>query len=454
MHSATGQPGPWGVTFKGAGAAEGRGRLHERGVAQSGVVRALLGPSCKVVAMSQVVHSVDAAERSRRLRELAALFLRLGATAFGGPAAHIAMMEDEVVTRRKWLTPEEFTDTLGIVNVIPGPNSTELAIHIGYARAGWCGLMVAGVCFIVPATLIVAAIGRAYIAYGTLPQAQGLLMGVKPVIIAVILQAVWRLARSACKNAALSALGVACIAASFLGVHELLVLAGAGALGLLLHALRSPPDAEAGTAVKSIGLPGLGWGLGTTGGTAVAAGTGAAAVAPFSLLALFLFFVKVGSVLFGSGYVLLAFLKADLVDRLHWLTEQQLLDAVAVGQVTPGPIFTTATFIGFLLGGWSGAAVATVGIFLPAFVFVALAGLVLPRLRASRWFAPVLDGLNVGSLGLMAAVAVLLAREAVVDWLTLALAVISAVLLLRFKINSAWLVLGGGAIGLIAVWLR
>lgn len=405
--------------------------------------------------MTGVEHSIDAPERARRLRELAVLFLRLGATAFGGPAAHIAMMEDEVVTRRKWLTPEEFTDTLGIVNIIPGPNSTELAIHIGYARAGWRGLLVAGVCFIVPATLIVAAIGWAYVAYGALPQAQGLLMGVKPVIIAVIAQAVWRLARSACKNAGLWALGIGAVVASLLGVHELLILAGAAALALALHIMRRPP-AQPGSTVNSISVPGpvLGLGWGGAAGTAAVVGGGASVAAPFSLLALFLFFVKVGSVLFGSGYVLLAFLKADLVDRLHWLTEQQLLDAVAVGQVTPGPVFTTATFIGFLLGGWSGAAVATVGIFLPAFVFVALAGLVLPRLRASRWFAPVLDGLNVGSLGLMGAVAVLLAREAVVDWLTLALAVVSAVLLLRFKTNSAWLVLGGGAIGLIAVWLR
>lgn len=405
--------------------------------------------------MSDVDQPPDAAERSRRLRELAALFLRLGATAFGGPAAHIAMMEDEVVTRRKWLTPQEFTDTLGIVNIIPGPNSTELAIHIGYARAGWRGLLVAGVCFIVPATLIVAAIGWAYVAYGTLPQAQGLLMGVKPVIIAVIAQAVWRLARSACKDAGLIGVGVLSVAASLLGAHELLVLAGAGVLGLALNMVRRPP-VQPGTTVKSIGVPGLGlgWGMGAASGVAAIAGTGAAIAAPFSLLALFLFFVKVGSVLFGSGYVLLAFLKADLVDRLHWLTEQQLLDAVAVGQVTPGPVFTTATFIGFLLGGWGGAAVATVGIFLPAFVFVALAGLVLPRLRASRWFAPVLDGLNVGSLGLMAAVAALLAREAVVDWLTLALALASAALLLRFKVNSAWLVLGGGAIGLVAAWVR
>ena len=319
--------------------------------------------------MSDVDLSLNAAERSRRLRELAALFLRLGATAFGGPAAHIAMMEDEVVTRRKWLTPEEFTDTLGIVNIIPGPNSTELAIHIGYARAGWGGLLVAGVCFIVPATLIVAAIGWAYVAYGTLPQVQGLLMGVKPVIIAVIAQAVWRLARSACKDAGLIAVGVLSVAASMLGVHELLVLAGAGVLGLVLNMVRRPP-VQPGTAVKSIGVPGLGlgWGIGAASGAAGIAGTGAVIAAPFSPLALFLFFVKVGSVLFGSGYVLLAFLKADLVDRLHWLTEQQLLDAVAVGQVTPGPVFTTATFIGFLLGGWSGAAVATVGIFLVGMV--------------------------------------------------------------------------------------
>lgn len=398
--------------------------------------------------MSDVDLSLNAAERSRRLRELAALFLRLGATAFGGPAAHIAMMEDEVVTRRKWLTPEEFTDTLGIVNIIPGPNSTELAIHIGYARAGWGGLLVAGVCFIVPATLIVAAIGWAYVAYGTLPQVQGLLMGVKPVIIAVIAQAVWRLARSACKDAGLIAVGVLSVAASMLGVHELLVLAGAGVLGLVLNMVRRPP-VQPGTAVKSIGVPGLGlgWGIGAASGAAGIAGTGAVIAAPFSPLALFLFFVKVGSVLFGSGYVLLAFLRSDLVEHLRWLTESQLLDAVAVGQVTPGPVFTTATFIGYVLGGAPGAAVATAGIFLPAFVFVALSGPLIPRLRRSQLAGAVLDGVNAASLALMAAVTLQLGRAALLDLPTALLAGASAVVLIRFRPNSAWLVLAGGVAG-------
>jgi chromate transporter len=379
------------------------------------------------------------------LRELFGLFFKLGFTAFGGPAAHIAMMEDEVVRRRQWLTREEFLDLLGATNLIPGPNSTELALHIGHRRGGWPGLLVAGTCFILPAVIIVTAIAWAYVEFGNLPRAQGLLYGIKPVIIAIVIQALWGLGKSALKNPLLIAVGIASVAAGFLGVNELVILFAAG---FLVAVIRSglqlkPSGRQAGlfAAVPIAPLP-------------LAAATAPIVSAPFGLWPLFLFFLKIGSVLFGSGYVLLAFLRADLVDRWHWLTEAQLLDAVAVGQFTPGPVFTTATFIGYVLAGLPGAALATVGIFLPAFIFVAISGPLVPRLRRSRVAGSFLDGINVGSLALMAVVTWHLGRAALIDGLTVALAVVSAALLLRYRINSAWLVLGGATVGLVVAAVR
>jgi len=348
-----------------------------------------------------------------RLVELVCLFLKLGSIAFGGPAAHISMFEDEVVRRRGWLTREEFLDLLGAVNLIPGPNSTELAIHVGYRRAGWAGLVVAGSCFILPATLMVTALAWSYVKFGKLPQIEGVLYGIKPVMIAIILQALWRLGATAVKNGWLALLGAAAAALSFLGVNELLVLFGIGLLPVVARLGRKT----------------------------------AGAVEPFSLALMFCFFLKVGSVLFGTGYVLLAFLRGDLVQRWGWLSEGQLLDAIAVGQVTPGPLFTTATFIGYLLAGKTGAALATVGIFLPAFVFVAISGPLVPKLRRSRLAASFLDGVNVASLALMAVVTWHLGRAALVDTLTVALAAVTTVVLLRYRVNSAWLVLGGALVG-------
>jgi chromate transporter len=342
------------------------------------------------------------------------------------------MMEEEVVRRRRWLTREAFLDYLGATNLIPGPNSTELAIHIGHARAGWPGLLVAGTCFIVPAAIVVTAIAWAYVRFGTLPAAAGVLYGVKPVVIAVILQALWGLGRTALKTRGLVVVGVLAVVAAAAGVHELVILALAGAAmamaGGVLRGWRSAPVA-----------------VGVAGG---AAGSAVAAATPFGLWPLFAVFLKIGAVLFGSGYVLLAFLRADLVERLGWLTEHQLLDAVAVGQITPGPVFTTATFIGYVLGGTRGAVVATVGIFLPAFVFVALSGPLVPRLRRSPAAGAVLDGVNVASLALMAVVTWQLARAALVDPLTVGMAAMAVLLLVRARLNSAWLVLGGAAIGL------
>jgi chromate transporter len=377
--------------------------------------------------------SGEALSPGGRLLGLAAVFLKLGLVGFGGPAAHVAMMEDEVVRRRAWLGRERFLDLLGATNLIPGPNSTEMAIHLGYLRAGWPGLVVAGTCFIAPAFAIVFGCAWAYVRFGTLPAAAGLLYGVKPVIIAVVVQALWGLGRAASRTRAIATVGLASIAAVAAGVHELVVLFGAGAV---LAGARRARDAGARGTVHGLLAP----------LPVAAAGTTAAAV-PFGLLPLSLFFLKVGSILFGSGYVLLAFLHADLVERWGWLTEAQLLDAVAVGQVTPGPVFTTATFIGYVLAGAPGAALSTVGIFLPAFVFVALSRPLVPRIRRSPVAGAFLDGVNVASVALMAVVTARLARVAIVDVPTLLLALAGTVLLIRFRVGSPWLVLGAAAIG-------
>ena len=370
------------------------------------------------------------------LFDVAGLFLRLGFTTFGGPAAHIALMEHEAVIRRGWLSREDFLDLLGVVNLIPGPNSTELAIFLGYRRAGWMGLLLAGVCFILPAALIVSVIAWAYLKFGKMSQTQGLLYGIKPVIIAVVLQAVWNLGRTAVKTRTLAIVGVGSAALSCLGINPLLVLLVAGLLMLAFRA-RSRPG---GTVACLTPL------LGMTSAAPLAAAAGSAA--PFGLWAMFLFFLKVGSVLFGSGYVLLAFLRADLVEHWHWLTETQLLDAVSVGQFTPGPVFTTATFIGYILGGPKAAFLATVAIFLPSFALVAISGPLVPRLRRSPLAGAFLDGVNVASLALMAVVTWQLGRAALVDWLTISLAVAAAVWLLCYRVNSTWLILGGAALGL------
>jgi chromate transporter len=364
------------------------------------------------------------------LRELTLLFLRLGTTAFGGPAAHIAMMRDEVVRRRRWLTEERFLDLLGATNLIPGPNSTEMAIHVGWARRRWMGLLVAGVSFILPAMLITGGLGFIYVRFGKVPEITWLLYGIKPVIIAVVVQALWGLLPRAAHSWPLRFLGAATVLAILLGVNELIVLFGAG---VLMVATRGFLNREAGRLHGVFPL-------------AFAAGASATATS-VTLPGIFWVFCKTGAVLFGSGYVLLAFLRADLVQRLHWMTEAQLVDAIAIGQVTPGPVFTTATFIGYLLSGPMGAIVATVGIFLPAFVFVALSGPLVPRLRASPAAGAFLDGVNVASLALIAVVTVQLGRAAIVDAPTAVLAVVGAVLLLRFKMNSTWLVAAGATAG-------
>lgn len=371
------------------------------------------------------------------LGEVAWLFLKLGTIGFGGPAAHIAMMEDEVVRRRKWLSREKFLDLLGATNLIPGPNSTEMAIHIGYLRAGWPGLLVAGSCFILPAAVIVFGFAWAYVRYGSLPETARVLYGVKPVIIAIVLQALWGLARTAIKTKLLAAIGLGGTVFAFLGVNELLLLFIAGVAVAVTHTIVTRTKSVAAKS-RSIVIPIAPLSF-IQAATTSAAGVG--------LLPLFLFFLKVGSVLFGSGYVLLAFLRSDLVERWQWITNAQLLDAVAVGQVTPGPVFTTATFIGYLVAGPKGALVATIGIFLPAFVFVAVSGPLISRIRRSAIAGSFLDGVVVASLALMVVVTYQLGKAALVDIPTIGLALVSAMLLFRWKVNSVWLVLGGAFLG-------
>ena len=373
------------------------------------------------------------------LLELAQLFLKLGAIAFGGPPAHIAMMEDEVVSRRGWLSREQFLDFLGASNLIPGPTSTEMAIHVGWARAGWPGLVVAGVGFILPASVMVAGLAWAYVRFGSLPQVTGVLYGVKPIVIALIVQAVFKLAKSAVKSVELAAVGALAVLATALGLDQLAVLAGGGLLTGLIYWSRSGKQTSSGAALL-LAEPGLLRELVWS--------------APFSLAALFLVFLKIGAILFGGGYVLVALIRSNLVARLGWISERQLLDAVAMGQVTPGPLSTTATFIGYLLAGFPGAVLATIAIFLPAFFLVAISGPLVPRLRRSPLAGAVLDGVNVAALALIAVVAWQLFRLAVVDWITLILAGLSFLLLIRYRVNSVWLVLGGAVIGAGAALLR
>ncbi|MBP1700909.1 MAG: chromate transporter, chromate ion transporter family [Chloroflexi bacterium] len=373
-----------------------------------------------------------------RLKEVFSLFLKLGLTAFGGPAAHISIMHDEVVTRRKWLTDQQFLDLLGATNLIPGPNSTEMAIHLGYLRAGWWGLIAGGLGFIVPATLIVMALAWAYTEFGTLPQAGWLLYGIKPVVIAIIIQALWNLGGKAIKNIPTALVMAVIMGLYFLGINELVLLFGGGLVMMLVSNLRRLRAPTAGAMLLPLG------------GTIITAVASITTAIPFSLPLMFLTFLKIGSVLYGSGYVLLAFLRADFVAQYGWLTDAQLMDAIAIGQVTPGPLFTTATFIGYQLSGVPGALLATLGIFLPSFIFVAISHPFIPRLRASPWFGALLDGVNAAALGLMAAVTWQIGRASLVDPLTILIALTALILLLRFRVNSTWLIAGGALAGLIS----
>lgn len=379
-----------------------------------------------------------------RLRELATLFFKLGSIGFGGPAAHIAMMEDEVVNRRQWLTREHYLDLIGATNLIPGPNSTEIAIHIGYIHAGLLGLIVAGVCFILPAVLVTAAFAWIYVQFGKLPQFAPLLYGIKPAILAIIFGAMWRLGKRSAKNRKLVIVGLIVLLGLLLGLNELLSLVLGGILGMLW--LRFGSNNNLGATILVLPLT-----------SSVPLNTVALPVSTtnVSVWQLALFFLKVGSVLYGSGYVLVAFLQGGLVENLGWLTQQQLLDAIAIGQFTPGPVLSTATFIGYVIAGIPGALAATLGIFLPSFVFVAILNPIIPRLRASRWLGAFLDAVNISSVALMLAVTIQLALgifilpKAGIDWIAALISIVAGILVVRLRLNAAWIVLGGAVTGLI-----
>jgi chromate transporter len=386
---------------------------------------------------------MDQSSSSHRLREVALLFLKLGATSFGGPAAHTAMMHLEIVERRKWLTDQEFLDLIGATNLIPGPNSTEMAIHIGFLQAGWPGLIAAGLGFVAPAMLIVLALAWAYVRFGSTPQVQWLLYGIKPVVIAIIVQAIWNLGRKAAKNLLLAVSGLLILVLYFFfHLNEILLLFAGGLTIMLLTNFRTMKA----RGLKNLFIPPL------VEFNSLPVSTLAAI--PYNLPLLFLTFLKIGAILYGSGYVLVAFLRADFVIRLGWLTDRQLLDAIAVGQITPGPLFTSATFIGYILGGVPGALLATFGIFLPSFVFVAISNPLIPRMRRSVWVGSFLDGINIASLSLMSAVTFQLGISSLFDLPTILIALISLGLLLRFKFNPTWMVAGGALAGLMIQMFR
>jgi len=375
------------------------------------------------------------------LVEIARLFLRLGLTSFGGPAAHIGLMEREAVSRRGWLTRPQFLDLVGACNLLPGPGSTQVAMALGYRRAGWIGLVIAGLCFILPSTLSTLALAWAYLRYGGLPQAQGLLYGAKPVMLAVIVQAVWNLSRMAFRRWPLALAGLACFAAALAGAPPIAVLLVSGCVALLAVWLGSRPRTELRLGAFPLAIG--------SGPAASGAAIGGAAAGTVGLLPILLVFLKMGVVVFGSGYVLLAFFKADLVDRLHWITSPQLLDAITAGQVTPGPVFATATFLGYLIRGWAGAAVATAAIFLPSFLMAGLVGALTGRIRKSKLAAGFLDGVNAAAVALMASVALSLGRATLVDGWTWALGLVSVALLVRYKVNATWLLLTGAGLGVL-----
>jgi chromate transporter len=377
--------------------------------------------------------------REASLATIALVFLKLGTIAFGGPAVHLAMMEEEFVRRRQWMTHAEFLDRLATANLIPGPSSTEVAIFVGQLKRGWRGLIVAGCCFIIPAAVIVSAIAWAYVRFGSLPKVEGVLSAIKPAVVAIVIQALGKLGRTAIPTASLAVVAVFAAGLSFVGVSPVLVLASAGLLSATASVMKNR------LVGASIGFPGWFRLPKVVAVAMTAAATGAAF--PVGLARLFLSFLKIGSVVFGSGYVLLAFLQAEFVERLHWLTDKQLIDAVAVGQFTPGPVFTTATFIGYIVAGWAGAVVATAGVFLPGFVLVAVSGPMIPRLRRSAVAAAALDGVVAGSLALIAIVAWQLARASIVDPASLIIFLVSLIALLGFRINSAWLVAAAAVAG-------
>jgi chromate transporter len=372
-----------------------------------------------------------------RLKEVALLFLKLGTFSFGGPAVYIALMQHETVRRRRWIDEQRFLDLVGATNLIPGPNAAEMAIHLGLIRAGWSGLIASGALFILPGMAATLLVAWAYVTYGSIPEVGWVLYGVKPVVIGIVIEALWKLGRKGIKGPTTATVGIGVVALYILGFNEIALLFGGAAVVLLVHGGRHYLK-HGLAAVASI--PVL---------FKIPLTTFYTSVIPFSQTTLFLSFLKIGSVLFGSGYVLLAFLRSEFVVRLGWLTNQQVLDAVVAGQITPGPVFSSATFVGYLVGGWPSALLATLGIFLPSFLFVGLLSRLLPFARKSPWAATFLDGVNIASLGLMAGVTVQLGQTAIIDIFTIVLLLVTLLVIFRLKINSVWLIIGGGLLGAI-----
>jgi len=364
------------------------------------------------------------------LKEIAKLFFKLGSIAFGGPAAHIAMMEDEVVHKRKWMSANHFLDLVGATNLIPGPNSTEMTMHCGYERAGWKGLFVAGFCFIFPAVVITSVFAWLYQQYGKLPVVEPYIYGIKPAVIAIILMAAYRLGKKAIKNTALLVLSLIAVMACLLGINEIVVLFGSGLLGLLLHDINKSKHSKHN--INSF-MPILLFQV--------------SAPLKIGTLKILFTFLKVGSILYGSGYVLFAFLNSELVAK-GWLSRQALIDAVAVGQITPGPVLSTATFIGWQMNGVAGALAATIGIFLPSFLFVLLLNPIIPKMRNSKWISAFLDAVNVAAVALIVAVCIIMGKDTLTDWRTILIAIFSLTSVFVFKkLNSAFIVLGGAIMG-------
>lgn len=370
------------------------------------------------------------ASKSNNLKEIAQLFLKLGCIAFGGPAAHIAMLEQEVVTKRKWLTSQHFLDLVGATNLIPGPNSTEMVMHCGYERGGYKGLLLAGICFIFPAVSITGVLAYLYIEYGQLPNVEPFIYGIKPAVLSIIIMAAYKLGKKALKNYQLGILGGVALVAALSGINEIVVLLGCGFLGSVVFMLTHKTTTLNAFSGVSVFFTEEG----------------------ITVLKVFLSFLKVGAILYGSGYVLFAFLDAELVAK-GWLTRQELLDAIAAGQFTPGPVLTTATFVGWQLKGFYGAIVATLGVFLPSFIFVAILNPLLPKLKSWQLVTAFLDAVNVAAVAIIVAVCLVMAKDTLTDWRTISIAILSVlVVFLAKKVNNAFVVLGGGILGYL-LWL-
>ena len=366
-----------------------------------------------------------------KLKEVALVFFKLGCFAFGGPAAHIAMMEDEIVTKRKWMTRDYFLDVMGSTNLIPGPNSTEMTMHCGYEYAGRKGLFVAGLCFVFPATVITALLAYLYVKYGDLPEVEPFVFGIKPAVLAIIASAILKLGKKAVKRTELIVLGVLVLIVSLLGIHEVVALLSAGVLSVLYYSVKNKLSNTVNSIIPIVGLTSF-----------------STSLIKLSSMKLFWVFLKVGSILYGSGYVLFAFLDAELVTR-GWLTRAELIDAIAVGQFTPGPILSTSTFIGYQLSGFTGALAATAGIFLPSFLFVLILNPFIPKMRRSKLFGHFLDAVNVAAVAIMLAVLFEMSRETLINWKALIIAVLCAILVFGTKLNTMWTITIGALLGFV-----